>query len=157
MGLDVYVGPLTRYYSFEWETIIQRAGREQGLEVRIARPPGFDFKPGQFAMVRVDLDGRVTLLTHAQHGPFRRLYLTPGQARERYAGRTWVPVAAALTDTQLTAIGAAGPVVLLALVGSGNPRLSTVGLLRATLAAAGLLPDAAVVAHASGGANRETG
>jgi hypothetical protein len=41
MGLDVYVGPLTRYYSFEWETIIQRAGREQGMDVRIVRPPGF--------------------------------------------------------------------------------------------------------------------
>ncbi len=41
MGLDVYVGPLARYYSFEWETVVQRAGREQGLEVRIARPPGW--------------------------------------------------------------------------------------------------------------------
>jgi hypothetical protein len=41
MGLDVYVGPLTRYYSFEWETIVQQAGREQGMEVRIVRPPGF--------------------------------------------------------------------------------------------------------------------
>lgn len=41
MGLDVYVGPLARYYAFEWETIIQQAGREQGMEVEIVRPPGF--------------------------------------------------------------------------------------------------------------------
>jgi hypothetical protein len=41
VGLDVYVGPLTRYYSFEWETVIQQAGREQGLNVQVMRPPGF--------------------------------------------------------------------------------------------------------------------
>jgi len=41
VGLDVYVGPLIRYYSFEWETILQQAGRSQGLEVQIMRPPGF--------------------------------------------------------------------------------------------------------------------
>ena len=41
MGLDVYVGPLTRYYCFEWETIVQQAGRQQGMEVQIMRPPGF--------------------------------------------------------------------------------------------------------------------
>jgi hypothetical protein len=41
VGLDIYVGPLTRYYSFDWETIVQQAGREQGMEVEILRPPGF--------------------------------------------------------------------------------------------------------------------
>jgi hypothetical protein len=41
VGLDVYVGPLTRYYSFEWETVVQQAGREQGLDVQVIRPPGF--------------------------------------------------------------------------------------------------------------------
>ena len=41
MGLDVYVGPLTRYYCFDWETIVQQAGRLQGMEVQILRPPGF--------------------------------------------------------------------------------------------------------------------
>ena len=39
-----------------------------------------------------------------------------------------------------------GPLVLLALVGHGTPDLSPVALLRATLAAARHLPDAAVVA-----------
>jgi len=42
VGLDVYVGPLTRYYSFEWETILQQAGRQQGMEVQVIRPPGFE-------------------------------------------------------------------------------------------------------------------
>jgi hypothetical protein len=42
VALDVYVGPLARYYSLEWETVMQRIGREQGLEVRIMRPPGFE-------------------------------------------------------------------------------------------------------------------
>ncbi len=37
MGLDVYVGPLSRYYSGAWETIVQQAGREQGIPVQIVR------------------------------------------------------------------------------------------------------------------------
>jgi hypothetical protein len=42
VGLDVYVGSLTRYYCFDWETIVQQAGRQQGMEVQILRPPGFE-------------------------------------------------------------------------------------------------------------------
>lgn len=38
MGLDVYVGSLTRYYRGDWETIVQQIGRQQGLEVQIDRP-----------------------------------------------------------------------------------------------------------------------
>lgn len=37
MGLDVYVGSLTRYYAHDWETIIQQAGRTQGFKVEIIR------------------------------------------------------------------------------------------------------------------------
>ena len=90
--------------------------------------------------------GHVEALTHAQFGPFRRLYLTPAETRERYAGRTFVPVADALTERQLKELADAGPVVLLALVGAGTPDLSAVALLRATLAAAAHLDDAVVVA-----------
>lgn len=75
----------------------------------------------------------VTPLTHSQHGPFRRLYLSPAQVRERYAGRTFVAVTDAITDAQLAQLGGTGPAVLLALVGHGTPALSPVGLLRATL------------------------
>lgn len=89
--------------------------------------------------------GEVTPLTHAQFGPFRRHYLSPAQVREQYAGRTVVPVTDALTTAQLEEVAALGRVLLLALVGHGTPELSPVALIRATLAAAGHLPDAAVV------------
>ena len=38
MGLDVYVGTLTRYYTGDWETIVQQLGREAGLPVEVRRP-----------------------------------------------------------------------------------------------------------------------
>jgi hypothetical protein len=38
MGLDVYVGSLTRYYRRDWETIIQQAGRETGMTVHMVYP-----------------------------------------------------------------------------------------------------------------------
>ena len=37
MGLDVYVGSLTRYYAHDWETAVQRLGCEQGIPVVIVR------------------------------------------------------------------------------------------------------------------------
>jgi hypothetical protein len=43
MGLDIYVGPLGRYYAGEWETVVQKAGRELGVEVTVSRPPGHRF------------------------------------------------------------------------------------------------------------------
>lgn len=90
--------------------------------------------------------GTIDPLSHAQYGPFRRLYLSPGDTRARYAGRTFVPLVDALTQPQITALATVGPVVLIPLVGHGTPDLSAVGLIRATLAAAASLPDAAVVA-----------
>ncbi len=30
MGLDVYVGPLSRYYTGQWETVVQQWGRQIG-------------------------------------------------------------------------------------------------------------------------------
>ncbi len=81
--------------------------------------------------------GEVEVLTHHQYGAFRRLYLSPAQVREQYAGRTVVPVADALDDTQLAELAGLGtPLVLLALVGHGTGELTPVALLRATLAAA---------------------
>ena len=38
VGLDVYVGPLTRYYLGDWETVVQRLGRERGFPVKTIRP-----------------------------------------------------------------------------------------------------------------------
>lgn len=38
MGLDVYVGSLTRYYARDWETVVQRHARETGMELHVLRP-----------------------------------------------------------------------------------------------------------------------
>ncbi|MGH3361322.1 MAG: adenylyl-sulfate kinase [Nocardioides sp.] len=109
-------------------------------EVELVDPEGLP-------LARVAPDGSVTPLTHAQYGPFRRLYLTPAQVRAHYAGSTFVPVVDALTIEEVDQLAAqSGRVVLLALVGRGTPELSPVALVRATLAAADHLPDAAVVA-----------
>lgn len=37
MSLDVYVGTLTRYYAGQWETIVARTMREQGIPFRTIR------------------------------------------------------------------------------------------------------------------------
>lgn len=37
MGLDVYVGSLTRYFTRDWETVVQKMGREEGAPVRVIR------------------------------------------------------------------------------------------------------------------------
>ena len=88
----------------------------------------------------------VSGLAHAQYGPFRRLYLAPAEVRQRYAGATFVPVTDALGKAELAELAAEPRVVLLVLAGAGTPDdLSPVGLIRASLAAAGHLPDAAVV------------
>ncbi len=97
------------------------------------------------------ITGAVTALTHHEFGAFRRLHLSPAQVAEAYDGRTvTVPVAGPLTVEDLETIrGTADgrPVLLLALTGTGTPEgLSAPGLVRASLAAAALLPDAGVVA-----------
>ena len=85
------------------------------------------------------------VLSRPQFGAFRRLYLSPAQVREQYAGRTFIPVTDALTDRQLRAIHRLGPTVLLALVGHDTPELSPPSLLRASLLVSEVV-DAAVVA-----------
>src|SRR6476619_7663679 len=80
--------------------------------------------PEGLPLARVTVPGgAVEPLTHAQFGPYRRLYLAPAQAREQYAGRTFVPVTDALTETQLARLAGEGPLALLALVGHGTPDL----------------------------------
>ncbi len=111
-----------------------------GQEVELVDPEGLP-------LARVSPDGTVEALTHAQHGPFRRLHLTPAAVRSEHAGATFVPVVDALTDGEIARLAELRrPVVLLALTGPGTPELSPVALLRASLAAARRLPDAAVVA-----------
>jgi hypothetical protein len=40
MGLDIYVGPITRYYTGDWLTIMQQIGQREGHTVRIVRNSG---------------------------------------------------------------------------------------------------------------------
>ena len=118
---------------------VESAAREAG-SVEIVDPEGLP-------LARVAWPtGAVEPLAAPEHGPFRRLYLSPAEVRERYAGRTVVPVREPLTQGQVAELGELGPVLLLALVGAGTPSPSAPGLLRASVAAAGLLPDAVVVA-----------
>ncbi len=37
MGLDIYVGTLTRYHLGDWETVVQRLAREEGLSLTVIR------------------------------------------------------------------------------------------------------------------------
>jgi hypothetical protein len=37
VGLDIYVGSLTRYYAGDWELVAQKAAREIGLELTVVR------------------------------------------------------------------------------------------------------------------------
>jgi sulfate adenylyltransferase len=112
----------------------------RGDEVELVDPEGLP-------LARLFADGSVEPLTHAQHGAFRRLHLTPAQVREQHRGATFVPVVRALTDGQIATLEAVGTaVVLLALTGPGTPELSPVALLRASLAAVRRLSRGAVVA-----------
>jgi len=45
MGLDIYVGPLTRYHTGNWETVVQQYARLNGLKCQIVRPPSTDSSP----------------------------------------------------------------------------------------------------------------
>ena len=45
MGLDIYVGSLTRYYCGDWETAVQRFAREQGMTCQVIRPRGDEGPP----------------------------------------------------------------------------------------------------------------
>lgn len=110
----------------------------------------------------VPATGEVTALTHAQYGPFRRLYLPARQVRVQHAGRTVVPVTDALTAAQVEEVRALGPSLLLTYAGHGTSALSPVALIRATLAAADLLDDAVVVVvpladHGDADADHELG
>jgi sulfate adenylyltransferase len=134
-GFDEPGSPVTLDLPAEVLTAAEAAGA-----VEIVDPEGLPL-----ALVTVP-GGAVTALAHPQYGPFRRLYLAPAAARARYAGRTVVPVVDAISERQLADLSQAGPLLLLALVGHGTGELPPTGLLRATLAAADLLPDAAVVA-----------
>jgi sulfate adenylyltransferase len=124
---------------------------EPGSPVTLTLPEGVEgdvelVDPEGLPLATLTPAGGVTPLTHAQFGPFRRLYLSPAQAREAYAGATWVPVSGPLSKADLAQLAERGPVVFLVYAGHGTPEgLSTVGLIRATLEAANRLGSTRVV------------
>ena len=129
--------PLTRFN--EAGSVVTLDLPDGATEAELVDPEGLP-------LARVSTDGTLEPLTHAQYGPFRRLHLTPAQVREQHAGATFVPVVDALTEADLAELRGLGRVVLVALTGTGTAALSPVALVRATLAAAELLDDAAVIA-----------
>jgi len=134
------LAPLTGFNEPGSPVTLELPQELSGQEVELVDPEGLP-------LATLQPDGTVVPLTHPQHGPFRRQYLTPAQTRERYAGASFVPVVDALTGPELDQLRAVGgPVVLLALTGPGTPELSPVALLRASAAAARQVPGASVVA-----------
>lgn len=139
-------GALAPLHSFGVDPAISLALPDGLSEVELVDPEGMP-------VAVVYADGALRPLAAHVTGAFRRLYLSPAQVQEAYPGYLTVPVAAALTDADLASIdGARAPgqgVVLLTLAGTGTPQgLSGVGLIRASLAAAETLGNAAVVAVA---------
>jgi sulfate adenylyltransferase len=98
----------------------------------------------------VGLIGPVHALAPRGARPFERFYQTPAEVRRDSAEMPSVPVEQPLTADDLGRIAAEAngrAVLLLPLVGERRPRgVSAAGLIRATLAAATLLPRAEVVA-----------
>ena len=46
MGLDIYAGTLTRYYSNDWKTSIQRFAEDHGKEYSMVSPDGSEYDLG---------------------------------------------------------------------------------------------------------------
>ena len=122
--------------------------------------------PEGLPLARLTTDASLVPLKRPAYGPFRRLRLTPEQTQAKWPDALTVPVAGPLTESDLEAIEdlrGGRPVVLLALNGHGTAQgMTSVGLVRATLAAADLLGDAHVVtvplaAHGDAHADHELG
>lgn len=105
--------------------------------------------PEGLPLAHVHSDGRLEARSHPAYGPFRRLHLTPEQARSRYADAVAVPLDRAPSAADISAIQErreGRPVLLLALTGVGTARgLTPVGLVRVALATARLLGNTDVV------------
>lgn len=59
MGLDVYVGSLTRYYARDWKTILEQLGEAQGFPVEVVRsaendPPDAITDPNRILPIVLD-------------------------------------------------------------------------------------------------------
>jgi sulfate adenylyltransferase len=103
---------------------------------------------------QVGLVGEIEPLAHTEYGPFRRLHRTPAEVRAAHPHAFSVPLRDVLTQSDVAQVNTYArktgrtPLLLVA-TGPGGPlTLSAPGLIRATLAAAGQIPGAEVVAAA---------
>jgi hypothetical protein len=55
MGLDIYVGSLTRYYAGDWETVIQKYARETGTPLQVVRPNQTEEEIADKETIRADV------------------------------------------------------------------------------------------------------
>ena len=55
MGLDIYVGSLTRYYSGDWETVIQQYAHETGTPLQVLRPNQTEEEIAEIETIRADV------------------------------------------------------------------------------------------------------
>jgi hypothetical protein len=70
MGLDIYVGPLTRYFAHDWKTIVQQAAEAQGKQVVVDRPTAPDAITDK-ERIRTAVRGWRTLIEHGLKGRLR--------------------------------------------------------------------------------------
>ena len=70
MGLDIYVGPLSRYLRGDWKTIVQQAAEQQGIEAQIVRE-GEQEEPVDAETATTVVNGWITGLTEALGGSNR--------------------------------------------------------------------------------------
>jgi hypothetical protein len=55
MGLDIYVGSLTRYYAGDRETVIQKYARETGTPLQVLRPNQTEEEIADNETIRADV------------------------------------------------------------------------------------------------------
>ncbi len=118
----------------------------EGLALAIVRPAGtYPAGDGVTGLV-----GTVEAVAVAEFGPYRNLHVAPAQLRVRHPDSFAVPVLAPPTARDIAAIGAHAestgrlPVLLVCTGHQAARGVSGPGLVRATLAAAELLPTAVV-------------
>jgi hypothetical protein len=70
MGLDIYVGPLSRYLRGDWKTIVQQAAEQQGVEAQIVRD-GEQAEPVDAETATTVVNGWITGLIEAIGGSSR--------------------------------------------------------------------------------------
>ena len=73
MGLDIYSGPLCRYYSGDWETENARVSRESGFRHTIIRPQPWAFERPAEAIEDIE-DWRIWCTAPQSH---RRIMILP--------------------------------------------------------------------------------